>query len=256
MIATMTQVAEVIGDGTVGKALAKAMNVTALGPSEDKVSAEVVVICVPTLTVDGTQDLSAVEQALSRIESTKLVILRSTVLPGTTERLQEKYSFPILFVPEWGFEATMDEDLANPEYYVFGTTEKSQEVLELASSVLPHSSYYEIITATAAEYSKYFANIWGSSQVVLANSFYDWVIANGHTPGTYEQAVTGATLHKNIPQWGWKIFDQGGRGASGKCLPKDLKAALGSSKLDGKARKFFQLIDKSNDEYVEESGKL
>jgi UDP-glucose 6-dehydrogenase len=217
---------KIIGDGTVGKALAKAMGITAMGPSEEKVSSDVIIICVPTLTTDGTQDLSCVKQALSRIEDTKLVILRSTVLPGTTESIQRESMHSIMFVPEWGFEATMYDDLANPEYYVLGVTEQSEGLVDLAKRALPKAKEYEIVSATAAEFSKYFANIWGSSQVVLANSFYDWVITQTGNPEVYEQAVQAAKHHKNIPQWGWKVFDQGFRGYAGKCLPKDTQAAI------------------------------
>lgn len=212
----------ILGDGTVGKALAKAMGITALGPSEEEVRSDVVIICVPTPTVDGVQDLSSVKQALGRVKEAKLVILRSTVLPGTTEQLQKGTDIPLMFVPEWGFEATMEEDLAHPGYHILGYTTKSVEFTQLAKDTLPYAIIYRIVTAKAAEYSKYFANIWGATQVALANSLYDWVGEDE----VYEQAVSAARLHKNIPQWGWKIHDQGSRGYGGKCLPKEVQAAI------------------------------
>lgn len=223
---TKTITSIIIGDGTVGKALGKAMNITPLGISDEKVSAEVVIICVPTPTLNGQQDISAVNQALSRVEGAELVILRSTVLPGTTERLQATFPYPLLFVPEWGFEKTMEDDLANPTYHVFGFTERSSTLLYLAVKILPKAADYRYMPATAAEFSKYFANIWGSSQVVLANSFYDWVMNQTNDPSIYDQAIEATKLHKNIPTWGWKIFDQGHRGYDGKCLPKDTQAAI------------------------------
>src|SRR5574343_329005 len=114
--------ATIIGDGTVGKALAKAMGIEAQGKSDELITDDVVIICVPTETVDGQNDLTEVKQSLNRITDTKLVIIRSTILPGTTEKLQDEYPFPIMFVPEFGFEKTMEEDMANPEYYVLGMT--------------------------------------------------------------------------------------------------------------------------------------
>src|SRR5512136_1538610 len=95
----------VIGNGTVGTALAKAMGVVPYGPGKEPFVTDVIVICVPTETVKGRHDQTQVRQALGRVKHAKLVILRSTVLPGTTEKLQREVNFPLMFVPEFGFEA-------------------------------------------------------------------------------------------------------------------------------------------------------
>jgi UDP-glucose 6-dehydrogenase len=219
----------IIGDGTVGRALGRAMKVKPFGPSENPVKADVVVICVPTETMANQQDLTQVNQAFSRIKKAKLVILRSTVLPGTTEALQAKTKTPIMFVPEFGFEATMVSDLEKPASYLLGMTKKStpKEIERLARDTLPKAPKYLHMSATGAEFAKYFTNIWGCSQVILANSLYDWVMDKTGSEAAYLEAVTGAMEHKNMPKWGWRILDQGFRGAGGKCLPKDLKAAIG-----------------------------
>lgn len=216
----------ILGDGTVGKALGAALNIEPLGPGEYKVSSDVVIICVPTPSVDGEQDISAVHQAISRIEDTKLIILRSTVLPGTTDELQKDCKFPIMFVPEFGFEASMEADLKEPVYYVMGLSERTISLVPLALSALPSSTQYIQMRTISAEFAKYFTNIWGFSQVILANSLFDWVQALGLDTSIYEEAISGLKMHKNTPKWGWNIKDQGCRGAGGKCLPKDLKAAI------------------------------
>jgi UDPglucose 6-dehydrogenase len=237
-------VVAIIGDGTVGKALGLNINVTPLGPGETKVKADVVIICVPTPTVDGRQDLSNIRQALKRLVEPKLVILRSTVLPGTTNKLQKQCKWPILFVPEWGFEATMTRDLAQPLFYVFGYTTRSNNLHYwiLAQDVLPAANQYRQVEATVAEFSKYFANIWGASQVTLANSFYDWVIKLTGQKRIYEQAITLTQQHPNVPKWGWQIFDQGYRGYGGKCLPKDTQAAISQY-----PHELWQLFEKINE---------
>lgn len=231
--------ATIIGDGTVGKALAKAMNITALGKEDTPVEDDVVIICVPTNSVQGRQDLSAVHHAMQLIQKAQLVIIRSTILPGTTDALQEQYSVPIMFVPEFGFEKTMYEDLKHPPYYLIGTTDKSFNARGLAKEVLPEADEYETMPAKAAEYAKYITNIWGCWQVTLANTVYDWM---GSDAVLYTQALHGALRHNNLPKWGWTITDQGKRGYSGKCLPKDIKAAISQYQ-----QPIWQAIDAYND---------
>jgi UDPglucose 6-dehydrogenase len=219
---------EIIGDGTVGKALGKNMGITPLGPSEDKVNADIVIICVPTETINGKQDQSNVEQALGRIEGADLVIIRSTILPGTTDRLQRTTDIPLMFIPEFGFEQTMIEDLKRPDFYVVGVTDKSKDLVHLALN-LPNRKgkcVFHTVRAISAEFAKYFINIWGSSQVILANSYYDWVISRTGNGDIYEEAIGVAKNFKNLPKWGWRIHDQGFRGYGGKCLPKDTQAAI------------------------------
>jgi len=219
---------EIIGNGTVGKALASNMKLTPLGPSDERVEADIVIICVPTETIKGKQDLTQVRQALSRISNAQLIIIRSTVLPGTTDRLQAERNIPMVFIPEFGFEATMKRDLAKPEFYLVGVTNQSKDLTELVLN-LPNNkgrANFHIIRAISAEFAKYFINIWGSSQVILANSYYDWVMEVTGNGDIYEEAIMAAKNFKNLPKWGWTIYDQGSRGYGGKCLPKDTQAAI------------------------------
>ena len=51
---------------------------------------------------DGSQDLSYVESVFENASNKSVYILKSTVLPGTTDQLSEKYSnFKIIFSPEF-----------------------------------------------------------------------------------------------------------------------------------------------------------
>jgi len=219
--------AAIIGNGTVGKALGKAMGITPYGPGDEPISADVVVICVPTETKEGVHDQSQVEQAISRVENAKIIVLRSTVLPGTSDRLAKDLDIPLVFVPEYGFEATMEEDLAHPRSLILGVGEGvTLELVDLVITTMPRSNSVKSMSRASAEFAKYFANIWGCSQVTLANSLYDWVIAQGYDDLVYRDAVLGALLHGNVPEWGWEITHQGTRGYGGKCLPKDIQAAI------------------------------
>lgn len=212
---------QIIGDGTVGKSFGRAIGIEPIGPGDETVEATVVYICVPTPTIKGKQDLSAVKQAISRVKA-DLIVIRSTVLPGTTEKLEK--DIPMIFMPEFGKEVSMDRDMAHPRVYILGTTEKSKHLVNLAVMALPMTDEIRVTTSTVAECVKYFSNIWKFSQVMIANSLYDW------RPDEYQDVIDNLLILDDIPQWGWDVKNEGYRGASGKCLPKDFGAALGNNK--------------------------
>lgn len=64
-----------------------------LGSQEDVNKAEIVFVCVPTPYLkDGKGfDLSFVEETMGWLQGEKAVVIKSTVMPGTTEMLQQKY---------------------------------------------------------------------------------------------------------------------------------------------------------------------
>jgi UDP-glucose 6-dehydrogenase len=66
--------------------------------------ADVSFICVPTNLKDGKLDCSVVEEVVRNCSS-ELIIIRSTVMPGTCDKL-EKLGKNIVFQPEYLGETT------------------------------------------------------------------------------------------------------------------------------------------------------
>ena len=63
-----------------------------LGSPQEVSQADVVFVCVPTpFDKERGFDLSCVENACENLGNEKIVVLKSTMVPGTTEKLQEKY---------------------------------------------------------------------------------------------------------------------------------------------------------------------
>ena len=89
----------IIGVGMVGGAMyayypdAIPYDVMRYPDNKEKVSeADIFFICVPTPYVEGVGcDTSIVENVLSWVPAGKTIVIRSTVIPGTTDRLQEKF---------------------------------------------------------------------------------------------------------------------------------------------------------------------
>ena len=128
----------IVGVGFVGKALRQYFEKQKkplllydkfknIGSFEQINQADVVFICVPTpFNKEKGFDLSFVEDIVYKIEGEKIIVIKSTVLPGTTEKLQEKYSqHKFLFNPEFLTELTADQDMAHPDRQIRGYTKES-----------------------------------------------------------------------------------------------------------------------------------
>ena len=110
----------VIGNGFVGEAISFAFSsvsdmyvydtdpLKSLNELQSVHNCDFVFICVPTpMFQDGSQDLSYVESTFEKATNKPVYILKSTVLPGTTEKLSKKYSnINIIFSPEFLSERT------------------------------------------------------------------------------------------------------------------------------------------------------
>jgi len=197
-----------------------------LGSIEDINKAEIVFICVPTPYLkDGKGfDLSFVEETLSWLIGDKVVVIKSTVLPGTTEMLQKKYpQFKVLMNPEFLTEETADQDMRYPDRQIVGYTEQSHMVAGDVMQLLPLAPFERILPSTEAEMVKYFGNTWFSVKVSFANQMYDLCQKLGVD---YDRMVEGAAADKRIGRTHLNIFHKGARGYGGKCLPKDTKALI------------------------------
>lgn len=225
----------VIGNGSVGKAQAKLLGVKALGPGNSDVSADIVFICVPTPTHNLMQDDTALLSAIKRVKK-GLIVIRSTVLPGTTDMIQKAVDTPVVYMPEFGDEDNMEECIMSPKILVIGVTDVSSaedETMRKLLSVIPIPNKSTIVPAMSAEFSKYFFNLWSAMQVSFGNVMYDWAtLSYPHKDiqsanYIFNEAVKAVQLHPLMIEHGWDIFHKGYRGFGGKCLPKDLDAVIG-----------------------------
>ena len=197
-----------------------------LGSPEEINKSEVVFVCVPTPYLkDGKGfDLSYVEETLSWLQGEKIVVIKSTVLPGTTAMLQKKYpQFKMLMNPEFLTEETADQDMNYPDRQIVGYTEQSFTVAADVMQLLPLAPFERILPSTEAEMVKYFGNTWFSVKVSFANQMYDVCQKLGID---YDRMVEGAAADKRIGRTHLNIFHKGARGYGGKCLPKDTKALI------------------------------
>jgi UDP-glucose 6-dehydrogenase len=105
--------------------------------SDDVSKGEVIFICVPTpRDHDGSCNTSMVESVLASIKHPRILVIKSTVPPGTTEQLQKKYpDQKLLFNPEFLTESQAWYDMVRPDRQIVGYTTRSLDVAGLVHGV-------------------------------------------------------------------------------------------------------------------------
>jgi UDPglucose 6-dehydrogenase len=191
--------------------------------------ADIVFVAVPTPYLTGEDgkvgfDLSFVRQAIMSLEGSKVVVIKSTVLPGATDELQGEFpQHKILFNPEFLTEVTADQDMNYPDRQLVGYTPKSFTVAADVMHLLPLAPFERVMPAKEAEMVKYFGNTWFAAKVVFANQIYDLCQAVGVD---YDVVKEAAAADKRIGRSHLEVFHKGYRGYGGKCLPKDTRALI------------------------------
>jgi|SRR6185436_2948053 len=227
-----------------------------VGKIEDVNAADFIYVALPTPYVMGVGcNTSIVEEALTHITGEKTIILKSTITPGTTDKLQAKFpQHKILFNPEFLTEETSDQDMNHPDSQVLGYTEKSLNVAKDVMQQLPLAPHERIVPAIVAEMIKYAKNTWFSVKVAKNNEIYDLCKKIGFTEEQWDGVVDGLAADKRVGRTHLTIMHKGKRGYWGKCLPKDAKAILDFAKANGVEMPVLAATDKFNDELLDKQG--
>lgn len=208
--------------------------------------ADIVFACVPTPYLPGTGfDDAALEDAVARIVEPKVIVIKSTVLPGTTEAFQLRYAeHCFMFNPEFLREASAAEDFVKPERQIVGFTAQSRHLAESLMSILPEAPYQAMMSAREAEMTKYMTNVFLALKVTFANEMYDLCAA---LDIDYRRVQEATAADERIGPSHLDVFDAGYRGYGGKCLPKDTKALLALADRLDVALRLVRTADRTND---------
>jgi len=217
-----------------------------LGTAAEVNNADIVFICVPTpYRSDGGFDISAVENAIEILEGEKIVVIKSSILPGETERLQQKFlQHRLVFNPEFLREISAYEDFIHPDRQIIGVTQQSREAGKLLLELLPKATFEKIMPSAEAEMVKYMANAFLALKVVYANEFYEICKKLGINYDNVREAVVWdariGDSHFNVAHGGY-------RGYGGSCFPKDVNAIIQlaeSEKIDVALLKSMRAVNR------------
>jgi len=217
--------------------------------------ADVIFIAVPTpYYLDGRGfDDSFIRAALDAIPVTgKTVVLKSTILPGTTDRMQALYpQHRILFNPEFLTETVVDQDMQHPNRQIVGYTTMSRRDAELVMGILPSAPFERIVPAKAAEMVKYFGNAFYALKVSYANQMFDLCQKMGID---YETVKECAKAEPWIGTHHLEIYHKGYRGYGGKCLPKDTRSIIQYAENEGVDLSVLKAAESYNTDIQREQG--
>lgn len=256
----------VIGQGYVGKNYADALErrghlvvryalEAPYCQNKEKIAAcDVTLIGVPTPTTPRGFDASIVESAIRLTSPGTTVVIKSTVTPGTTRRLQEVFPDRVVaFSPEFLREVSAAEDVEHPFASIVGIARDDATARTRAENVLallPEAPFARITTSEEAELIKYAHNVNGYFQIILSNLLYDAAQAVGADWEPIAEAVRADPYVSN------RYIDpvhKSGRGAGGHCFIKDFAAfrdtyerltsdTLGAEALRALERKNLELL--------------
>ena len=219
-----------------------------VGSVEEVNKADTVFVCVntPYDPESGDIDLSYVRSAVSLLNGSKTIVLRSTIPPGTTDAFQKQYpEHSFLFNPEFLRARTAYEDFLKPPRQIIGITEQSKDKAQALLNFLPKAptEYTKILPAKSAELIKYAANTMLAVKVALANKFYDFSESLGIN---YEEVKDLIGADHRIGQYGLDIFYEGFRGYNGTCFPKDVRTLISTGKKNGVDMRWLEALDDEN----------
>lgn len=187
------------------------------------------VVCVPTPSKPGGRcDTSIVSSVIDWLDA-PLILLKSTVAPGTTAELKRDSGKRIVFSPEYLGESryfTPQEyphpaDVEKHRFFVFGgNSEDTAQCVDIFVQIVgPHAFFYQV-DETTAEVIKYWENCWGAMKVSFCNEMAAICRRFGVD---YWKAREGWALDGRVEKMHSAVF-MDAPGFDGKCLPKDLAA--------------------------------
>lgn len=200
-------------------------------------NSEFIFICLPTPMYRdySGMDMTIVEGVIEEIApklfgTEKVLIIKSTALPGTTQKYQDKYpEVKFAMNPEFLTQSKANEDFLKPARTVIGVSNKEvgERIVSIYKTILPSDQEYFIVELISAEIIKYMSNLILASKVLLANEFYalsEKIGANYKEIYKAVEADPRIGTHLNVPG------PDGDLGFGGACFPKDTLGLLSFAK--------------------------
>lgn len=197
----------------------------------------------------GVCDTSIVEKVVGEIEAAGyqgLVVVKSTVTPGTTDMLKARHpKLRFAFCPEFLRErAAYTDFVENHDVCVIGAyTDEDYELIKEAHGNLPKA--FARLAPIEAEFSKYFSNVYNAMRIIFANSFFDVATKAG---ADYSKIKRAMVLRNNIED-AYLDCNENFRGFGGVCLPKDTQAFASYVRAVGHDIELFDLIVRENKKF-------
>lgn len=246
----------IVGLGTVGKAVYNGFSPVVddlktydlySGNIEDMYDRDFVFLCLPTPSIEHHQDISIIHDVVGDITSkcNTNFILKSTVLPGTTDMLQKTYGSNWCFNPEFLTDRTSTLDFISSPRFILGGKNTSK-IEKLYHKRFPHTPIFKM-SAKSAEITKYMINLYFMTKVTFMNEMHavvddlgaDWddVVSGFSTDGRVGNS------HLQVPGFDGKF------GFGGKCFPDNIDSYLSWVDRNEIDHELIKIVNKVNNKY-------
>src|ERR1051325_178824 len=229
--------------------------------SEDAIrSTDLSIICVGTpSSLSGALDLKFVRGVINEIaqilrQSGKAhaLVIRSTMLPGSTTNLVQELSselqasgkFNIFYFPEFLRESTAVADFENPSLVVVGTPDGAKPPEDLLLALFGENA--QIVNWSTAEMLKYACNAFHAAKIVFANE----VGRVGKELQVDAQTVM-ALLCRDTKLNLSPYYLKPGNPFGGSCLPKDVRALTHHARQHGLNLPLLESLLLSNERHLQ-----
>jgi UDPglucose 6-dehydrogenase len=259
----------VIGLGFVGGAMLKSFNIKnvknvngydkykngGIGSLEECLKSDILFLALPTqFSYSKNQyDKSAINEVCVQLENSKYsgcIVIKSTVEPGTTKKLSDKFKLNFVHNPEFLTAVTAFEDFHNQKHIVLGRSESCSDknymnLKKFYVKTYPEAEVSEC-TCTESESMKSFVNCFYASKVQIFNEFYLLCQKNGSNYNKIKDLMLKNgwinPMHTQVPG------PDGQLSYGGYCFPKDTNALHQYMKeLDSERTVLKAVIDERNE---------
>tara|TARA_Y100000593_G_C4298702_1_gene332153 strand:- start:388 stop:1242 length:855 start_codon:yes stop_codon:yes gene_type:complete len=240
----------IIGQGFVGSAIREGLRnfykVRTYDIDEEKCNSthqevcyksDIIFVCIPTpMRMSGECDIRILESVIEKISkecagdperNRPILVIKSTIPPGTTEKLNKIASVlngNVCFSPEFLTEANSFEDFKNQTRIIIGGPRPATgKVKQMFRKAFPTTPIVKTGTKTA-EMVKYFTNCFLATKVTFANQMYEICQA---AEIDYDKVCEYALYDNRIGKSHLAVpGPDGDFGFGGHCFPKDLAAMI------------------------------
>ena len=194
-------------------------------------NSDYIFLSVPTPSnIDGSINLDILNEALTSINeinnSDNIILIRSTIVPGTSSSFRDKYpKLNLVFNPEFLTERSAKFDFINQSRFILGGHKLHTDRVALLFKWRFGDSIPVIQTDfETAELIKYMNNCFFATKVSFLN---EMKLISNHIGANWGQAIEGFVRDGRVGHSHLSVPGPDGKlGFGGSCFPKDMQAII------------------------------
>ena len=182
----------IIGYGVVGNNLENEIKslspdiIDKYKPEDNKISKssseegyDLAFVCVNTPFIDDgdpcdySEVINAINENKDKMKEDGVFVIKSTILPGTTELVKEETKQNVIFSPEYYGSTQHNNNFEFDFTILAGDREDCIKVVQVLQNVYDARHRFHITDSKTAELSKYMENSWLATKVSFCSQFFE-----------------------------------------------------------------------------------